>query len=120
MKACAASSPHSIRPPARKSGASGPCRVRAEPKSETWQGKGIEHPGATTWLTGTYDPELDTVCWPTGNPSPDLIGDDRGGDNLYSDSVVALDAKTGRLKWHFPIHAARRVGLRRAGDAGAD
>ncbi len=72
-----------------------------EPKSETWQGKGIEHPGATTWLTGTYDPQLDTVYWPTGNPSPDLIGDDRGGDNLYSDSVVALDAKTGTLKWHF-------------------
>jgi len=72
-----------------------------EPKSETWQGRGIEHPGATTWLTGTYDPQLDTVYWPTGNPSPDLIGDDRGGDNLYSDSVVALDAKTGTLKWHF-------------------
>jgi alcohol dehydrogenase (cytochrome c) len=72
-----------------------------EPKSETWQGKGIEHPGATTWLTGTYDPELDTVYWPTGNPSPDLIGDDRGGDNLYSDSIVALNAKTGALKWHF-------------------
>jgi alcohol dehydrogenase (cytochrome c) len=72
-----------------------------EPKSETWQGKGIEHPGATTWLTGTFDPELDTVYWPTGNPSPDLIGDDRIGDNLYSDSVVALDAKTGALKWHF-------------------
>ena len=72
-----------------------------EPKSETWQGKGIEHPGATTWLTGTYDPDLDTLYWPTGNPSPDLIGDDRGGDNLYSDSVVALDAKTGTLKWHF-------------------
>jgi alcohol dehydrogenase (cytochrome c) len=72
-----------------------------EPQAETWQGKGIEHPGATTWLTGTYDPALDTVYWPTGNPSPDLIGDDRGGDNLYSDSIVALDAKTGRLKWHF-------------------
>ena len=72
-----------------------------EPKAETWQGKGIEHPGATTWLTGTYDPQLDTVYWPTGNPSPDLIGDDRGGDNLYSDSIVALDAKTGTLKWHF-------------------
>ena len=74
---------------------------RGEPKAETWQGKGIDHPGATTWLTGTYDSELDTVYWPTGNPSPDLIGDDRGGDNLYSDSVVALDAKTGQLKWHF-------------------
>jgi alcohol dehydrogenase (cytochrome c) len=72
-----------------------------EPKSDTWQGKGIEHPGATTWLTGTYDPDLDTLYWPTGNPSPDLIGDDRGGDNLYADSIVALDAKTGRLKWHF-------------------
>jgi alcohol dehydrogenase (cytochrome c) len=72
-----------------------------EPKAETWQGKGIEHPGATTWLTGTYDPELDTVYWPTGNPSPDLIGDDRGGDNLYSDSIVALDAQTGTLKWYF-------------------
>jgi alcohol dehydrogenase (cytochrome c) len=74
-----------------------------EPRADTWQGKGIDHPGATTWLTGTYDAELDTVFWPTGNPSPDLIGDDRGGDgdNLYSDSIVALDAKTGRLKWHF-------------------
>jgi alcohol dehydrogenase (cytochrome c) len=74
---------------------------RGEPKADTWQGKGIEHPGATTWLTGTYDPELDTIYWPTGNPSPDLIGDDRPGDNLYSDSVVALDAKTGTLKWYF-------------------
>src|SRR3989440_8749308 len=74
---------------------------RGEPKADTWQGAGIEHPGATTWLTGTYDPELDTLYWPTGNPSPDLIGDDRPGDNLYSDSVVALDAKSGTLKWHF-------------------
>ena len=74
---------------------------RGEPKADTWQGPGIEHPGATTWLTGTYDPELDTLYWPTGNPSPDLIGDDRSGDNLYSDSIVALDAKSGTLKWHF-------------------
>jgi alcohol dehydrogenase (cytochrome c) len=72
-----------------------------EPKADTWRGKGIEHPGGTTWLTGTYDPELDTLYWPTGNPSPDLIGDDRPGDNLYSDSVLALDPKTGKLKWHF-------------------
>jgi len=74
-----------------------------EPGSETWQGKGIEHPGATTWLTGTYDPELDTVYWPAGNPTPDLYGDDRPGDNLYSDSILALDAKTGKLKWHFQL-----------------
>jgi len=72
-----------------------------EPGSETWQGGGIAHPGATTWLTGTYDAELDTIYWPTGNPTPDLYGDDRKGDNLYSDSVIALEAKTGKLKWHF-------------------
>jgi alcohol dehydrogenase (cytochrome c) len=75
--------------------------ARGDREAETWKGKGIEHPGAAAWLTGSYDPELDTLYWPTGNPSPDLIGDDRGGDNLYSDSIVALDAKTGRLKWHF-------------------
>ncbi len=72
-----------------------------ESGSETWQGGGIAHPGAATWLTGTYDPDLDTIYWPTGNPTPDLYGDDRQGDNLYSDSIVALDAKTGKLKWHF-------------------
>jgi alcohol dehydrogenase (cytochrome c) len=72
-----------------------------EPGSETWQGGGIAHPGAATWLTGTYDPDLDTIYWPTGNPTPDLYGDDRKGDNLYSDSIIALDAKTGKLKWHF-------------------
>ena len=69
--------------------------------SETWQGKGIAHPGGSTWMTGAYDPSLDLVYWPIGNPGPDLIGDDRLGDNLYTDSVVALDAKTGALKWHF-------------------
>ena len=74
---------------------------RGEPKSETWQGKGIDHPGGTTWMTGTYDPVLDTLYWTVGNPGPDLIGDDRLGDNLYTDSVVALDAKTGALKCHF-------------------
>jgi alcohol dehydrogenase (cytochrome c) len=74
---------------------------RGEPGSETWQGKGIEHPGGTTWMTGAYDPQLDIVYWPVGNPGPDLIGDDRLGDNLYSDSIVALDPKTGALKWHF-------------------
>ncbi len=74
---------------------------RGEPGSETWQGKGIEHPAGTTWMTGTYDPALDTVYWTVGNPGPDLIGDDRIGDNLYTDSVVALDAKTGAMKWHF-------------------
>lgn len=74
---------------------------RGEPGSETWQGKGLDHPSGSTWMTGTYDPSLDTVYWTVGNPGPDLIGDDRLGDNLYTDSVVALDAKSGALKWHF-------------------
>jgi alcohol dehydrogenase (cytochrome c) len=72
-----------------------------EPKSETWQGKGIEHGGAPTWFTGTYDRQLDTVYWPSGNPSAEYYGDDRGGDNLYSDCILALDAKTGKLKWYY-------------------
>jgi len=75
--------------------------ARDEPGSETWKGNAIEHPGAATWMTGSYDAELDTLYWAIGNPGPDMIGDDRQGDNLYSDSVVALDAKTGRRKWHF-------------------
>jgi alcohol dehydrogenase (cytochrome c) len=74
---------------------------RGEPGSETWQGKGLDHPAGTTWMTGTYDQTLDTIYWTVGNPGPDLIGDDRLGDNLYTDSVVALDAKTGAMKWHF-------------------
>ena len=72
-----------------------------EPGSETWKGKGIAHGGAPTWFTGTYDVQLDTVYWPTGNPSAEYNGDDRLGDNLYSDCILALDAKTGKLKWYF-------------------
>jgi alcohol dehydrogenase (cytochrome c) len=72
-----------------------------EKGSETWQGKGIAHPGGSTWMTGAYDPQVDTLYWTVGNPGPDLIGDDRLGDNLYTDSVLALDPKTGALKWHF-------------------
>ena len=71
-----------------------------EPGSETWRGKDIEHGCASTWLTGTYDAELDTLYWPTGNPCPDYDGSQRAGDNLYSDSILALDPVTGRLKWH--------------------
>jgi alcohol dehydrogenase (cytochrome c) len=72
-----------------------------EPASETWGGKGIAHGGAPTWFTGTYDASLDIVYWPTGNPSAEYYGDDRAGDNLYSDCILALDAKTGKLKWHY-------------------
>ena len=72
-----------------------------EPGSDTWQGKDIEHGGAPTWFTGSYDPELDIVYWPTGNPAREYNGDQRKGDNLYSDSILALDRKTGSLKWYY-------------------
>jgi alcohol dehydrogenase (cytochrome c) len=76
--------------------------AKGEPGSETWEnGRDIEHGGAPTWIVGTYDPATDTVYWPTGNPAKSYNGDDRPGDNLYTCSVVALDAKTGKLKWHF-------------------
>jgi alcohol dehydrogenase (cytochrome c) len=73
----------------------------AEPGSETWKGKGIEHGGAVAWFTGVYGAETDTVFWQTGNPGKDYDGDDRMGDDLYSDCILALDAKTGKLKWHY-------------------
>src|SRR6266436_5392917 len=75
--------------------------ARGQPGSETWQGKDIEHGGAPTWFTGSYDPELDTVYWPTGNPSKEYNGDHRKGDNLYSDCILALERKTGQLKWYY-------------------
>ncbi|HLK64501.1 MAG TPA: PQQ-binding-like beta-propeller repeat protein [Bryobacteraceae bacterium] len=72
-----------------------------EKGAQTWDGKGIQHPGAPTWFTGTYDRETDTVFWPTGNPSAEYNGDDRPGDNLYADCILALDAKSGKLKWYY-------------------
>ena len=74
---------------------------RGEPGSETWGGKDIDHGGAPTWFTGSYDPQLDLVYWPTGNPAKEYNGDDRKGDNLYSDSILALERRTGRLKWYY-------------------
>ena len=73
-----------------------------DPAARTWNGKAeLEHACASTWLTGTYDHETGTLFWPTGNPCADYNGDERQGDNLYSDSVLALEPATGRLKWHF-------------------
>jgi alcohol dehydrogenase (cytochrome c) len=72
-----------------------------EPGSETWAGKAIEHPGGVAWLTGSYDPELDMLYWATGNPGPDYNGEERKGDNLYTSSILALDPKTGKLKWYY-------------------
>jgi alcohol dehydrogenase (cytochrome c) len=72
-----------------------------EPGSETWKGKDIEHGGAPTWFTGSYDAALDMVYWPTGNPTKEYNGDDRQGDNLYANSILALERKTGKLKWYY-------------------
>ncbi|HYM05681.1 MAG TPA: PQQ-dependent dehydrogenase, methanol/ethanol family [Terriglobales bacterium] len=72
-----------------------------EPGNETWSGDSWKHGGAPTWLTGSYDPEVNLLYWGTGNPGPNYAGDLRKGDNLYSDCLIALDADTGRLKWHF-------------------
>jgi alcohol dehydrogenase (cytochrome c) len=69
--------------------------------SDTWEGDSWKHGSAGTWLTGTYDPELNTLYWPIGNPGPDGNGDVRKGDNLFSCSVLALDPETGRRKWHY-------------------
>jgi len=72
-----------------------------EPGSETWGGKDIHHGGAPTWFTGSYDPDLDLVYWPTGNPAKEYDGRDREGDNLYSGSILALDRRAGTLKWYY-------------------
>jgi alcohol dehydrogenase (cytochrome c) len=71
------------------------------PDNRTWAGDSWRTGGSPTWITGSYDPELNLVYWGTGNPGPDYNGDIRGGDNLYADSVLALDGDTGEMKWYF-------------------
>ena len=75
--------------------------VRGEPGIETWQGKEPATGGGSTWLTGSYDSSTNTLYWATGNPWPDGDDRDRPGDNLYTNCVLALNAKTGELKWHY-------------------
>jgi alcohol dehydrogenase (cytochrome c) len=78
-----------------------------EPGNETWTDKdgklndSWQHGGAPIWATGSYDPESNLTYWGTGNAGPDWDGDARLGDNLYSSSVIALDADTGKLKWYY-------------------
>ena len=72
-----------------------------EPGFETWGGHPIEISGGPTWMSGSFDVEQNLVIWTVGNPGPDFNGEMRSGDNLYTDSVVALDAETGKLKWYF-------------------
>ena len=68
---------------------------------ETWLGDSWKYGGGSTWMTGSYDPELDLIYWGVGNPAADFYGGDRRGDNLYTDCIVALDPDTGELKWHY-------------------
>ena len=72
-----------------------------EPGNETWKGDSWKYGGGSTWLTGSYDPELNLLYWGVGNPAADFDGEPRKGDNLYTDSIVALDPDTGELKWHY-------------------
>jgi alcohol dehydrogenase (cytochrome c) len=69
--------------------------------SSSWPGDSYLHGGATTWMPGTYDPELNIVYWTTSNAAPDFVGESRPGDDLYTACVVALDADTGELRWYF-------------------
>jgi alcohol dehydrogenase (cytochrome c) len=68
---------------------------------DTWKGDAWKNGGGSVWVTGSFDPDLNLTYWGIGNPGPDWNPDQRPGDNLYTDSVVALDADTGLLKWHF-------------------
>ncbi len=72
-----------------------------EPGHETWENDAWKTGGGSIWLTGSYDPELNLTYWGVGNPSPDWNPDVRPGDNLYTDSVIALDPDSGKLRWHF-------------------
>ena len=72
-----------------------------EAGNETWANDSWKIGGASVWVTGTYDPEQNLVFYGIGNPGPDYHSDSRKGDNLYSDSIVALDADTGKLRWHY-------------------
>jgi len=72
-----------------------------EKNVETWGGDSYKSGGGGTWMNGSYDPELNLIYWGVGNPYPDHDGDAREGDNLYTDCVVALEAGTGRLRWHY-------------------
>ncbi|MBS1788535.1 MAG: PQQ-dependent dehydrogenase, methanol/ethanol family [Acidobacteria bacterium] len=69
--------------------------------NDTWKAESWKTGGGATWLTGSYDPELDLLYWTIGNPGPDMDAEIRKGDNLFSCSVVAIDPNTGQRKWHY-------------------
>lgn len=72
-----------------------------EPGNDSWKGNSWQRGGGSSWMTGSYDPDLNLVFWGIGNPWPDYDPEIRAGDDLYTDSAIALDPDTGKLKWHF-------------------
>ena len=76
-------------------------RSKVNPGPKPGKGRSRYLGGGSTWLTGTYDPETDTLFWPTGNPWPNSDDRDRPGDNLFTNCILALDPNTGKLKWHY-------------------
>ncbi|MGO8718584.1 MAG: PQQ-binding-like beta-propeller repeat protein [Acidobacteriaceae bacterium] len=77
--------------------------AKGEQGAETWGGNPPETGGGATWTTGSYDPETDTIYWATGNPYPDGDGQHRPGDDLYTNSILALDPENGKLKWFYQV-----------------
>jgi PQQ-dependent dehydrogenase (methanol/ethanol family) len=77
--------------------------AKGEPGAKTWGGNPLETGGGATWLTGSYDPETDTLYWATGNPYPDSDDRNRPGDNLYTNCILALNPDTGKLKWFYQL-----------------
>ena len=76
---------------------------KGEPGHETWGSKEPAFGGGSTWLTGSYDAQTNTLYWSTGNPFPDSDDRDRPGDNLYTNCILALDPDNGRLKWYYQV-----------------
>ncbi|MDE3169350.1 MAG: PQQ-dependent dehydrogenase, methanol/ethanol family [Acidobacteriota bacterium] len=76
-------------------------RSPSDPGADTWANGSWSNGGGTTWNTGSYDPETNTIYWGTGNPAPDWNGEGRLGDNLFTCSLLAIDANTGKMKWYF-------------------
>src|SRR5437667_9765840 len=83
------------------------CRITPERRSsmpggyETWKGKEPTFGGGGTWVTGSYDSETDTLYWPTSTPYPDYDDQDRPGDNLFTECILAMNPDTGELKWYY-------------------
>jgi alcohol dehydrogenase (cytochrome c) len=77
---------------------------KGDPALKTWPNEAAsEHGGGMTWMPGTYDASLNLLFWPTGNTNPVFAGQGRPGNNLWTESLVALDADTGKLKWHYQV-----------------